>query len=320
MTFIVAINLSDRIYLAADSLVSRRHGDKREPAGYTLKLISTAGEKALREASTKPKNEWNKPATVSFLFSGNRSFVHYIFQSLNDGLDSEELSTDINELIKQIDPYLKKVVPKYDGPVSNRVCKLIAAGCSNLENTVKRFNMENLHNALGPEAGHIDDPNAVQGIQLGFVNAPDQKIFSYIIDDRASLFGIDEVGEMYSVISGGSRILTKEEKAKLLRYFLSKRNPEAEGMNMVNFIRNQFSDSIGGAVTLGYIDYRKRLIYFGYDINRSGKLHKTNWSLRIENLPDSTKFMATGPDGKEYDLIKGFYDFPGDFKDINLEL
>ena len=320
MTFIVAINLSDRIYLAADSLVSRRIGDKKEPAGYTLKLISIASEKSLQEASAKPVNEQNAPSTVSFLFAGNRSFVHYIFKRLNDGLDSGELNTDINELIKLVDPYLKKVVPEYDGPVSNRVCKIIVAGCSNLKNSVKRFNMQNLHNALGPEAGHIDDTNAVQGIQLGFVNAPDQKIFSYIIDDRANLFGIEEIGDMYSVISGGSRVLTKEEKAKLLRYFLSKRNPEAEGMDIVNFIRNQFSDSIGGAVTLGYIDHRKRLIYFEYDINRSGKLHKTNWSFRIDNLPDTFRFMATAPDGKECDLIKGFYDFPGDFNDTDLEL
>lgn len=320
MTFILAINLSDRIYLAADTLVSKRVGDKKEPAGYMVKLISTSSEKLLRKASVKPVSESNKPPTVSFMFAGNRSFVRYIFKCINDGLDLEELSTDINELIKQIDPYLKKVVPKYEGSVDNRVCKIIGAGCSNANNSVKRFSMENLSNALGPEAGHIDDLNAVQGIQLGFVNVPDQKTFSYTIDDRNGVFGLDEVGEMYSVISGGSQQLSLEEKSKLLRYFLSKRNPEAEGKSIVNYMRNQFSDTIGGAITLGYIDRLKRLIYFGYDIEKSGKLHKTNWSFRIEDKPNSFQFIAMSPDGKEYDLIKGFYDFPGDFKDTDLEL
>lgn len=320
MTLILAINLSDRIYLAADTLVSRRVGEKKEPAGYMMKLVSTSSEKSLIEASQKAVTEPRKLSTVSFMFAGNRLFVRYIFKCLSDGLDSEELSTDINELIKQIDPYLKKVVPKYDGPATSRVCKFIGAGCSTLPVSVKPFKLENLHNALGPEAGHIEDANAVHGLQFGFVNVPDQKTFSYTIDDREGTFGLDEVGEMYSVISGGSKKLSSEEKSNLLRYFLSKKNPEAEGMDIVNFMRNQFSDSIGGAVTLGYIDYRKRLIYFGYDLDKSGKLHHTNWSFRIENLPESFRFMATGPDGKEYDLIKGFYDFPGDFKDADLEL
>lgn len=320
MTLILALNLTDRIYLAADSLVTRRVGDSREPAGYMLKLVSTASQKSLEEASAKPASKFNKPPTICFLFAGNRSFVRYIFNSLNDGLDSGELSTDVNELLKQVDAYLKRIVPLYDGPSTNRICKLIVAGCSNVTGSVKKFSLDNLQNVLGPEAGSLDDANAVHGIQYGFVNVPDQKIFSYIIDERTGNFGIDEIGEMYSVISGGSRILTKEEKTKLLRYFLSKRSPEIEGKNVVNFLRNQFSDSIGGAVTLGQIDYRKSLTYFDYEIDRSGKHHHTNWSFRIENLPETIKFIATGPDGKQYDLIKGFYDFPGDFEGADLEL
>ncbi len=320
MTLILALNLTDRIYLAADSLVTRHVGDRKEPAGYMLKLVSTGSEKDLEKASKQPLSELNTPPTVSFLFAGNRLFVHYIFNCINNGLDSGELSTDINKLLLQIDAYLKKVVPLYDGEVNNRICKFIAAGCSNVEPSVKKFRWDNLSDTLGPEAGHIDDINAVHGIQYGFINAPDQKIFSYTIDERNEKFGIDEVGEMYSVISGGSRTLSQQEKNNLLRYFLSKKEPEVEGKNIVNFLRNQFSDSIGGAVTLGYIDHRKRLIYFGYNVDGSGKLHHTNWSFRIENLPQSIKFIATSPEGKEYDLIKGFYDFPGDFKDATLEL
>jgi len=208
----------------------------------------------------------------------------------------------------------------YKGSASNRICKIIVAGCSNVKDSKKIFNIEGLHDALGPEAGHIDDVNAVHGMQFGYVNVPDQKIFSYTIDERTQVFGLDEIGGMYSVISGGSKNLTSDEKMKLLRYFLSRRDPVKEGMDIINFIRNQFSDSIGGAVTLGYIDYRKRLIYFGYNIDKSGKSHHSNWSFRIDNLPETTKFIATGPDDSEYDLVKGFYDFPGDFKDSNLEL
>ena len=322
MTFILAANLSDRIYLAADSLVSRRVGDARESVGYTLKLISMASEQSLIEASKKNPSELsaNPPSSISVMFSGNRSFAHYVFVCLNYGLDSGELSTDINKLIQQIDSYLKREVPKYNGSAADRICKLIIAGCSTSKNSVKPFSFENLSNALGPQAGHIDDAHAVHGIQFGFVNAPDQKIFSYNIDDRDGSFGIGEIGEMYSVITGGSKKLTEAEKQKLLKYFLSKRNPDSEGKDIVQFIRNNFSDSIGGAVTAGYIDHRKRLVYFGYDIGKTGKTHKSNWSFRIENLPDQTRFMATGPNGEEYDLIESFYGFRGNYDDANLEL
>jgi hypothetical protein len=322
MTFILAVNLSDRIYLAADSLVSKRVGDTREPVGYTLKLVSMASERSLIGASEKSSSELsaNPPSLISVMFSGNRSFAHYIFVCLNNGLDSGELSTDINELIQQIDPYLKREVPKYSGSVADRICKIIIAGCSNSKNSVKRFSLENLNNTLGPQAGHIDDAHAVHGIQFGFIDVPDQKIFSYNIDDRDGSFGIDEIGEMYSVIVGGSKKLTKEEKSKLLKYFLNKRDLDIEGKDIIQFIRNNFSDSIGGAITAGYIDHRKRLVYFGYDIDKTGKTHQSNWSFRIEDLPEQTRFMATSPNGEEHDLIENFYGFRGSYDDTNLEL
>ena len=322
MTMILAINLSDRIYLAADSLVSRRSGERIEGIGYTLKLVSIASEQSMIEANNMTPAELSKnpPSSISCMFAGNRSFAHYIFTMLNRGLDSGELNTDINELLKQIDPYLRKAVPKYPGSANDTICKLIVAGCSNAKNSVKPFRLDNLDKVLGSEAGSIQDLHAVHGIQFGFANVPDQKVFSYKIDHRDGSFEIEEIGDMYSVISGGSRNLTPAEKAKLLRFFLTKRNSTDEGMDVVNFIRNQFSDTIGGAITLGEIDYQKRLIYFGYDLDKSGKLHHSNWSFRIDNLPEKTRFVAIGPNGEEYDLIESFYGFRGDYSDTSLEL
>ena len=103
---------------------------------------------------------------------------------------------------------------------------------------------------------------------------------------------------------------------ELVKYFLNKRDDIIEAKNVVNFLRNQFSDSIGGAVILGTIDKRKRLIYYGYDIDRSGKEHRTNWSMKLDNRG----LIATDPGGKEYDLVDGFYNLSRENGGSDLEL
>lgn len=305
MTFILGVNLSDKMYLAADSLVSRKVGDTYKPVGYCTKLISMSGENQMPHSS------------FSCMFSGKKSFTDYLFKRMDRALINGELSTDINELISRIDPFMKRVVPEYPGSLANRIAKIIFAGCSNVPNSVKRFNSENLSRAVGPQAGHFDDINAVRGLQHGFIpDVPDQKIFSYVIDDRANQFGIEEIGEMYSVICGGSKKLTEQEKHVVLKRFLSKRNDESEGKDIVNFLRNQFSGSIGGAVTLGVIDRQKRLIYYSYDIDRRGKISPKNWSLKL----DDRGLIATDPEGREYNLIEGFYKSLDSKNNENLEL
>ncbi len=304
MTFILGVNLSDKIYLAADSMISHKVNGAYKPAGYCVKLISMAVEG--QELSS----------AFSCMFSGNKFFIDYIFTKIDYALSKRKLSTDINELISQIDPFMKQIIPKYHGSAS-RIAKFIFAGCSNAPNSVKHFNLENLNNVLGPQAGHIDDINAVHGIQYGFLpDIPDQKIFSYVIDERTNQFGIEEIGEMYSIICGGSKNLTKQEKYAILRHFLNKRDEKNESKDIINFLRNQFSDSIGGAVTLGVIDKQKRLIYYGYDIDRSNGIHHKNWSLKLDNRG----LIATDPQGKEYNLVDGFYNSLNKKDGNNLEL
>ena len=87
------------------------------------------------------------------------------------------------------------------------------------------------------EAGHLDDAHAVHGIQFGFVNVPDQKIFSYVIDTKANIFELEKIGEMYSMIYGGSKKLNPDQERLLVKQFLSKRNIEHEGKDIVNFLR-----------------------------------------------------------------------------------
>ncbi|MEN9912939.1 MAG: hypothetical protein RLY66_347 [Candidatus Parcubacteria bacterium] len=314
MTFILAVNLSDRIYLAADSMATKMVNGKREVAGYCLKLV--------------PMGPMDHSSFVNCLFAGDKAFINYIFKRLDSALDEKIISTDINELLQHIDEFMKRIVPEYPGPIHKRSCKIIFAGSSNISGFVKKFRLDNLSDALGPEAGHLDDPNAVQGIQLGFVSVPDQKIFSYVIDVENNNIGIDEVGEMYSLIYGGSKKLTNEEKRLLLKHFLSKRTHQDEVRDIVNFLRSQFTDSIGGAITLGEIDYRKRLIYTGYKIDRSNKVHHTDWSFTVKvksgngliDISTGTGLIATDPEGKEYDLGQGFYNLGTDEEGYFLEL
>jgi hypothetical protein len=302
MTFILGVNLSDRIFLAADSRVTKLVNNKRELVGHSLKLVQMSNK--------------DHDGFISCLFAGNKSFINYIFKRFEDALDNKFIDTDINILLKQVDNFMKKIVPEYPGPIRDRRCKIIFAGCSNAPRSVKRFRTDNLSAALGPEAGRLDDPRSVQGIQTGFVFVPDQKIFSYVIDVANNQFGIEEVGEMYSLICGGSKKLTPQEKQLILKHFLSKRNLEDEGKDIINFLRKQFSDSIGGAVTFGFIDSKKYLIYVGYDIDRSEKMSQVDWSFTIKN----DKFIARDPEGKEHDLVWGFYNLTTDHSDNNLEL
>jgi hypothetical protein len=302
MTFILGINLTDKIYLAADSLVTKIVDGKPQTAGYCLKLI--------------PMTDKENKHVVAVLFAGNKSFINFIFGKLATALNAGELDSDINNLIGNIDQFLKKIVPDYPGPYKHKRCKMIFAGCSKIPNAVKRFRMDNLSDALGPEAGHIDDAHAVQGIQLGFINAPDQKIFSYEIDADRSIFGPVEVGEMYSVMYGGSKKLEPEQRRLVLKHFLSRREIELEAKDIISFLRQQFSDTIGGAIALAYIDTKRRPIFMSYNIDRSGKLHHTNWSF----MPKNDTYVGIDPGGKEHDLAWGFYNLPAASEDNNLEM
>ena len=83
---------------------------------------------------------------------------------------------------------------------------------------------------------------------------------------------------------------------------MSKRDDESEGRDIVNYLRRQFSDTIGGAVVLGVIDRRKRLIYYTYQIDRSGSPHHTNWSVTL----DDRGLVVTHPDYTEPQTKKHF--------------
>jgi hypothetical protein len=138
MTFILGVNLSDRIYLVADSLATKMVNGKREIAGYCLKLLQMGPS--------------DHSAFISCLFAGNKKFINYLFGRIDNALDAKILSTDINELLSQIDPFIKEIVPEYPGPIEHRRCKIIFAGCSNAKGSVKPFKLDNLSQAIGPHA------------------------------------------------------------------------------------------------------------------------------------------------------------------------
>lgn len=302
MTFILAANLSDRIHLASDTKITKpASGGRKEIVGYGAKL---------QQYANKDRNGF-----ISCMYAGNKKFAQFLSNAISTAIYNRELTTDINTLQNEIEPFLKELVPKYTGQVKE-IC-MIFAGVS--LTPYKVFNLKRLDELLGPEAFKLDDIRVVEAIQtvnddgLGIFFTPDQKAFSFEIHERGGKFGVSEVAGAYSLICAGSHTLTEEKKKDLLRYFISRRDIEDEAKDIVNFLRSTFSESVGGAVMMGYIRPKGGMTNVGYDIDRSGKCHDSNWSFAFIN----NKMIATDPGGKTYDLVKGFFSDDGDM-DINL--
>lgn len=274
--------------MVADTLVTRLNASGEfEPVDYTLKNV---------QFSSKDMKSF-----VSCSFAGNRALSFFFFKKIQNAIEEGVLSTDINQLLLQIPDFLKETIISYEGSGSNRICKMIFAGIS--LKTKKLFNLKNLSKAIGNEAGHINDRFAVQGISSGFVDVPDQKMFSFLIDERVGKFGIEEIGDMYSVITGGSADISEEEKRSMVKHFATYNTIEKESQEIIQYFRNNFSKTIGGAITLSYMENNDPGFHHaGYVIDRQNpNFHVSNWSLNIENM------HATDPEGKVHDLVKSFY-------------
>jgi hypothetical protein len=190
---------------------------------------------------------------------------------------------------------------------------MIFAGISHKSNQFKPFNSKSFSDIFGPEGGRIEDDNVIFAMQNGFkfLPVPDQKIFSFKIRESKSEFEIGKVGDVYSVIEGGSTKISDEIKKNLQKIFLNKRTIEEEAKDVINLLREHYSDTIGGAITFGWIDKKGRLIPVTYDVR--GKNIDLNWSIKkIEN-----RAIAIDPKGKEHDLVKNFFeDHTGDFSSM----
>jgi hypothetical protein len=84
MTLILGINLSNRLYMVADTLVTKKINGISEPIEYIFKLIQFSSSKF--------------DSYLSVAFAGNRSLAFYIYQKIDNAIDEGVLSTDIEEL------------------------------------------------------------------------------------------------------------------------------------------------------------------------------------------------------------------------------
>ncbi len=320
MSLILAINLTDKIILATDSKISKRVNDERRIVGYCTKLVQYNDQVLDADKVVKTKKELGN--FISCMFAGDKNFSLFIHNRLSNAFETGELSTDINITREQVTDFFTKIVPQYSG---SKKCLIIFAG--NSSKNIKSFSFKRLSEIIGPEAGSLEDANIAGAMQfvsekndttpLMNINTksflPDQVVFSFEIDEMNHKFGIGKVGGTYSIVAGGSTLISKDLEDKILRYFLSRRDIKAEASDIINFIRNNFSDTIGGAVVLGTIGLDGGLHYVGYQLNRTGNLSDKNWSLEI----DDKKFLAIDPHGEKIDLIDGFFkNFDGGNCDI----
>lgn len=314
MTLILAANLTDRIILAADSKITKINNGKREVVGYCLKLFQYNNRSLEGKIVEKREDLGN---FISCMYAGSKDFIFYIHQKLSVAFEQGELSADINVLQSQVYDFFKKITPEYNGRKKGLI---IFAGVS-LGGAKKIFSFKRLSEIVGPDAFRLEDANVVGAMQFASSKSdfaplmnqqtgafvPDQRVFSFEIDEENSIFGVGKVGGTYSIVAGGSTIINNELEKKVLRHFLDKRDITKEGSDIVNFIRNNFSDTIGGAVVLGSIDVKGALTHIFYNIDRSGKVSDRNWSVEI----DDNNIWAIDPLGKKIDLIQGFFNGHG---------
>ncbi len=298
MTMILALNLSDQIILAADTMVTKEIESRREVVGYYPKL--------------QPYSHKSETGFVACMYAGNLKFSRFLAKEVAGAIDNGRLSTDVNQLRAEIGEFLEEIGKTFRGKDEEKECVLIVAGTGS-KNSVKPFNVSRFSDMMGPDAFRVEDEMLAQAIgnpaipgfaeHTTWLPIRDQLVFSFKINYNKSIFGEGEAGRMHSVICAGSRSLSEKEKLIMIRHFISRRDFSKEGMDIVNFLRKNFSESIGGAVMIGVIDKRGPLVYCNYELDRSGPRHHTNWSIAPEN-----PFIAIDPDEKRIDLMQLHWD------------
>ncbi len=304
MTFILAANLSDRILLATDTVVTRLSADgSRGVVCYYPKL--------------QHFSNGNNTQFVSFLFAGNLGYARFLSRKISGALDEGRLPCDIVDLQREIPSFITDFSTGYP---DKKKATFIVAGRT-YDGSLDLVDFGRFSEIIGPSAGQVTDPVMVAALQMASkigglekwngrvpVMLPRQAIFRVSIDENKNVFEVSDLLGKHQMMTAGTRLLTREEENKLLRFFLDKRAIEVEGKDLVNFMRNQFSDSIGGAVMLGYIDGREGvspLRYVGYELDRSsGTNSDKNWSFRITD----GKFIAVSPNNEEIDLLTSHYE------------
>ena len=114
MTLIIALNLSDRIYIAGDTRVTFDDGTTKDNALKVLPLIDIA---------KFPEH------SIGVAVAGNVDFAAYLYQEVSAGINNEILSPDIRKLAEQIKEFSEERIINWvnnGGRLDREVCILFA--------------------------------------------------------------------------------------------------------------------------------------------------------------------------------------------------
>lgn len=302
MTFILAANLSDRVLLASDTVVTKQVGDIREIVCYYPKL---------QQFSNSTPNRF-----VSCLFAGDLQFAKFFSKKIAGYIDDGRLPADIAQLHAALPGFLALIMPQFPG--RKKLTAIFAGTVYGMP--FHTINFDRVSDILGGEAGHITDATLVQAMEIAsrggglekldgkiLVPGSSQEIFQMEIDESKNLINISKRLGTYNILTTGSKSLNTREQHELLRYFLDKREITSEGTDLVNYMRNQFNDTIGGAVMLGVIEGNSHggMSFIKYDVVRDPvKPSQKNWSLSV----NASGIIATGPNYEKVDLLASHFD------------
>lgn len=310
MTFIIGLNLTDRVYLAADSKVTARKKDGSiQDRGYCIKILNFANKQ--------------NTAFMSCAIAGNKKFARFLCGQIADDCQNESVSLDIHKFRESVEGYLRSIVATYP-EIHGRKCQLLFVGVGQkVGEYAKPFDAEKFHKIFsakwGDGGGKVEDRSVMEGIQLGAILNHDHRMF--IVDIDGDLVKIKDGGTAYSVLVGGSRHQWQQglkwddiHSESLASHFLDKRAPEKEAEDILNFMRHGFNSVIGGAVMIEFFDARRRPIPVSYQMG-SGTNSAINWSIDYQN-----GIWGIDSEGNRHNLLDSFYkDEPVD-AGLDLEL
>jgi len=129
VTLIVGLNLSDRLYLAADTRVSFGDGKVEDNA---LKILPLLDKKIYRENS------------ISVAVAGDVELATFLYNSIYKKLCNKELSCDIRQICDSVGPSLENLLDEWTdlGGSQSASCCLLFAGIYKPNN--KRINRSKL--------------------------------------------------------------------------------------------------------------------------------------------------------------------------------
>ena len=168
MTLIMALNLSDRIYLAADTRVTKK--PDMETADNIMKIAPVWG-RSLPGQPFYDKNE------VFIAVAGDVEFASFFYNELKEAISKKRLPSDIRELYKNIDDFARGLVDRWMTELGKeyRNCCIIFGGTSRYRN--KKIDRQKLK-VIIQEYRDLEAKNVPEGVAAiqGLLDAGDEKM------------------------------------------------------------------------------------------------------------------------------------------------